>query len=76
MNSPSPEPRAKAQQQDSTQDTLYAARKKLFKGFDTVAPGKASRRRADTMHFDDLRTWMDDFCVATIAQIKAWRDDV
>ncbi|WP_428060262.1 hypothetical protein [Brevundimonas sp.] len=62
----------------TTSDTHIkdAARKKLFKGFDTVAPGKASRRRADTMHFDDLRTWMDDFCVATIAQIKAWRDDV
>lgn len=53
-----------------------AARRKLFKGFDTVAPGKALRRRADTMHFDDLRTWMNDFCEATIAQIKVWRDDV
>ncbi|MGD9870671.1 MAG: cytochrome c oxidase accessory protein CcoG [Thauera sp.] len=30
MNSPSPESRTKAQQQDSSQDTLYAARKKLF----------------------------------------------
>ena len=30
MNSASPEPRTKAQQQDSSQDTLYAARKKLF----------------------------------------------
>lgn len=52
------------------------ARKKLFKGFDDVAPGLASRRRADTMHFDDLRGWMDSFCERTIAQIKAWRDDV
>ena len=48
-----------------------AARKKLFKGFDTVAPGNSSRRRADTMHFEDLRAWMDQFCKATVAQIEA-----
>lgn len=53
-----------------------AARKKLFKGFDRVAPGNASRRRADTRHFDDLREWVDEFCKRTIAQIEAWRDNV
>ena len=53
-----------------------AARKKLFKGFETVAPGKFRRRRADTMHFDDLRGWMAEFCKRTISQIEAWRDDV
>lgn len=52
------------------------ARKRLFKGFDTVAPGVAARRRADTMHFDDLREWMNAFCARTIAQIEVWRDDV
>lgn len=52
------------------------ARKKLFKGFDLVAPGEVARRRADTMHFDDLRAWMEEFCKATIAQIEAWRDNV
>ena len=52
------------------------ARKRLFKGFDKVAPGKASRRRADTLHVDDLREWMKDFCKLTIAQIEAWRDNV
>ena len=53
-----------------------SSRKKLFKGFDTIAPGKVSRRRADTMHFDNLRDWMDEFCKSCIAQIEAWRDDV
>ena len=52
------------------------ARKRLFKGFDKVAPGKASRRRADTLHVDDLREWMKEFCKLTIAQIEAWRDNV
>jgi hypothetical protein len=41
-----------------------------------VAPGEVARRRADTMHFDDLRAWMEEFCKATIAQIEAWRDNV
>lgn len=53
-----------------------AARKRLFKGFDKVAPGEVKRRRADTMHFDDLRDWMDKFCKDTITQIEAWRDNV
>lgn len=53
-----------------------AARKTLFKGFDTVAPGGASRRRADTMHFEDLREWMDEFCKRAVEQIEAWSDDV
>lgn len=53
-----------------------AARKRLFKGFDMVAPGEVARRRADTIHFDDLRDWMDEFCKATIAQIEAWRENV
>ncbi len=53
-----------------------ASRKKLFNGFDRAAPGKTSRRRADTIHFDNLREWMVGFCERTIAQIEAWRDDV
>ena len=51
-------------------------RKRLFKGFDKVAPGRATRRRADTMHVDDLREWMKEFCKRTIAQIEEWRDNV
>lgn len=53
-----------------------AARKRLFKGFDNVAPGATARRRADTMHFDDLREWMKTFCKTAIKQIETWRDDV
>jgi hypothetical protein len=60
----------------SDQHAKDVARKKLFKGFDKVVPGNFSRRRADTMHFDDLRQWMAEFCKRTIAQIEAWRDDV
>lgn len=53
-----------------------AARKKLFEGFDKVAPGEAGRRRADTMHLPDLREWMAQFSGRVIAQIEAWRDNV
>jgi hypothetical protein len=51
-------------------------RKKLFKGFDKVAPGVAGRRRADTMHFDELRKWMADFSELSISQIKSWCNNV
>ncbi|WP_043832802.1 hypothetical protein [Muricoccus aerilatus] len=46
-----------------------ADRKRLFSGFDAVAPGDRSRRRADTMHFDALREWMEDFCAKAIEQV-------
>ncbi len=36
-------------------------RKSLFVGFDEVAPGDLAKRRAETMHFNDLRAWMNDF---------------
>jgi hypothetical protein len=38
-------------------------RERLFGGFDEKAAGKPDRRRAETMHFDDLRKWMDEFVV-------------
>ena len=37
------------------------ARKELFKHYDQSAAGEVLRRRAETMHFDDLRAWMNDF---------------
>lgn len=46
-------------------------RKKLFKHYDSSADGDVSRRRAETMHFDDLRQWMSDFAALVEAQIKA-----
>ncbi|WP_183627201.1 hypothetical protein [Novosphingobium sediminicola] len=62
----------------STSDTHAKdkARKRLFRGFDLVAPGDPKRRRADTMHFDDLRSWMNTFCAQARAELKAWGDDV
>lgn len=47
------------------------ARKKLFKHYDQSAGGMALRRRAETMHFDDLRKWMNDFTDLVTAKIKA-----
>jgi hypothetical protein len=46
-------------------------RKKLFKHFDSSADGDVARRRAETMHFDDLRQWMSDFATLVEYKIKA-----
>lgn len=46
-------------------------RKKLFKDFDSLADGDVTRRRAETLHFDDLRKWMSDFADLVEAKIKA-----
>ncbi len=40
-----------------------ATRERLFDGFADLAKGDVSRRRAETMHFDDLRDWMTSFAV-------------
>lgn len=45
-------------------------RKKLFKHYDVSADGDVARRRAETMHFDDLREWMTDFSDLVAAKIK------
>lgn len=37
------------------------ARQRLFGGYDVSAAGGVTRRNAGTMHFDDLRDWMDKF---------------
>ena len=33
-------------------------RKHLFKGYSSVVSGRVTRRRAETLHLDDLRCWM------------------
>jgi len=38
-----------------------ADRARLFADFNTIAKGDVARRRGDTMHFDKLRVWMNDF---------------
>lgn len=44
-------------------------RKRLFKGYSKVISGQVSRRRAETLHLDDLRLWMN--CLAKRAQKAA-----
>ena len=34
-------------------------RRRLFKGYHKTVSGDVSRRRAETLHLDDLRSWMD-----------------
>lgn len=47
------------------------ARARLFKGFDTKAPGDVRRRRADTIYVPELRKWMDAFAQRAIGHVKA-----
>ncbi len=44
-----------------TVDDRYSdmhGRKRLFRGYSNVVSGSVSRRRAETLHLDDLRSWM------------------
>lgn len=45
-------------------------RKSLFAGFDTAAAGDLVKRRAETMHFDNLRGWMNDFAARVTQKIN------
>jgi hypothetical protein len=45
-------------------------RKALFAGFDTSAAGDLIKRRAETMHFDDLRGWMNDFAARVTQKVN------
>lgn len=45
------------------------ARKKLFSGYDSQAPGKLTRRRAETIHLPDMREWMKTFSARVEAKI-------
>ena len=46
-------------------------RRRLFKGYYKTVSGNVSRRRAETLHLDDLRSWMDR--IATMALQAAER---
>lgn len=46
------------------------ARARLFKGFDTSAPGAPARRRADTIYLPAMRDWMATFAARVIVKIK------
>jgi hypothetical protein len=45
-------------------------RARLFKGFDTKAPGEVKRRRAETLHLPHLRKWMEQFAQRAIAHVN------
>ena len=49
-------------------------RKRLFKDFDTLAKGEVVRRRAETMHFADMRAWMAAFALRVADKIKGLAD--
>lgn len=53
-----------------------AARARLFKGFDAMAPGAIERRRAETVCLPDLRKWMESFAQHAIAHAKMISADV
>jgi hypothetical protein len=44
-------------------------RERLFKGYDIATTGAIGRRRAETMHFDNLRKWMDGFAALILSKI-------
>jgi hypothetical protein len=46
------------------------ARRRLFAGYDTTAPGDLWRRQAETLFVPQLREWMDNFCEQVIAAIR------
>ncbi len=46
------------------------ARRALFVGYDTTAPGDLERRHAETLMIPQLRTWMEQFCNRVVAAIE------
>lgn len=46
-----------------------ADRERLFGGYENQANGPLIRRRAETMHFEDLRKWMADFAALVAHKI-------
>lgn len=48
-----------------------AGRRRLFKGYDAIAAGDMKRRRAETLHVDDLRAWMQRLAEKAITIVRA-----
>lgn len=46
-------------------------RERLFKGFESKAPGDIKRRRAETIYLPHLRCWMEAFAQRAIAYLRA-----
>lgn len=48
-------------------------RKSLFNGYNDKVSGDAKRRRAETITIEQLRPWMDDFCVKITEHLEGMR---
>lgn len=48
----------------------HGARAGLFAGYDDHAPGLIAKRRAETIYFPDMRTWMGNFATKVEAKIN------
>lgn len=55
----------------SPAEDLDDARRKLFEDYEKKAPGTVSRRRAETLRLQNLRSWMDGFATRVINSIQA-----
>lgn len=44
-------------------------RKRLFKGYEEIVDGDLNRRRAETLHLENLRDWLDDLAELAKAQV-------
>ena len=46
-----------------------AARKRLFRRYNNVVTGDIARRKSEVVYWDDLRAWMDDFCLRVCTKL-------
>jgi len=49
-------------------------RQKIFKGFDNKISGELDRRRADSIYFSQLRSWMDNFANEVRTYLRSCRN--
>lgn len=57
---------------NDTYDEVPKKRKKLFKGYDTCVTGDSPHRRyGATLYQENIREWMEQFCVKTIIYLKS-----
>lgn len=47
-----------------------AGREKLFEGYEDKVHGEINRRRAETLHVQDLRVWMDDIAEQALGVLE------
>ena len=49
-------------------------RRRLFKGFETMVSGSVTRRRAETLHLEDVRDWIESIAMKALAIVDAVAD--